>query len=647
MPASQPAWRQPLPYVVAAAVLFGVFGRFKGLGTAPFAVDEYYLARSIENILRAGIPAFKCGGFYMRGLILQYAAAAEQLVGIAPELAPRLVSAFCSLIALPAVFLLGRRVHGRLVGLLAVIIIALSVWEIEMARFGRMYAPFQAVFLWYLVFFLRYTVDRDARALWPMILLSIVGPFVWEGGVFLALANLLCIFLRRWPDRLHRSDALSLAAAAALLGLAAWFVTADFRGYVADAWPAGYVRALSTMPPDPLSSLRLPLNALRGHPSLMIAAIFPLTGVLLAIPWVWSLRGRPFAALGLFAALLAAVAHQFLAVAAIGLLLLLTRLVPWKELFGRRAAVFHVAVLVCAAFWIAFAVVGIDWHHAAGSLPRAAAMLGYQLLSFPDVVGVVVRPWARAIPHLSVGLLLLLAVATYWAARDDTTPEPQRILLITLLVLLLSASASHPPREETRYVFFLYPVAVIVALGTLAQAIERLGAAPAAVSGLTIALALGGFALSEDFQPRHVLRIDSDVETFRLAMNQGMQSHLVIRDNYRAIAQWLERNAGPNSIVVNGVHGLDRYYSGIKYFFTDQHDSNFADWSCRRGTVERWGNYPLLNSTESLASVVNAHSPTYLVTFRYDIDRTMASLSALHAHIAMTEGNIVILELQG
>ena len=79
---------------------------------------------------------------------------ALQYAGLSPELAPRLIAALSSLIALPAVYLLGRRLGGRNIGLLAVAILAISVWETEVARFGRMYAPFQAIFVWYLVCFL-------------------------------------------------------------------------------------------------------------------------------------------------------------------------------------------------------------------------------------------------------------------------------------------------------------------------------------------------------------------------------------------------------------------------------------------------------------------------------------------------------------
>jgi hypothetical protein len=652
------AWRQPLSYVVVAALIFGAYARFRGLGTAPFAVDEYYLARSVGNILRSGLPAFPCGGLYPRGIVLQYLAAALQLLGLSGELAPRLISALSGLAALPAAYLLARRLNGRVVALLVVSILALSVWEIEMARFGRMYAPFQAVFLWYLVFFLRYTVDRDLKALWPMLLLSIAGPLVWEGGVFLPLANLLSVVLPRWPDRLRREDWLALIGFAALLAIAVWFVTRDFRGYNSANWPSGYVRSLSRAPPDPISTLRLQLPEWRHHPGLIAAALLPLLATLTALRWIWSRRSNAFAALGLLAVLGLAAGHQFLAVGAIALLLLLTRLITWQELFSRAAAPFHVAILLFLTFWLVFGVSRAELGAVdSGSVPRGIAMLAYQFLRFPDFVGVVARPWAKAIPHLAAGLLVLTATALYRAARFEV-PNYERVMLITLLVLLLAASASDPPRQETRYVFFLYPIILMLSLGTIARACAAItksaipGANATAPAGalavaLTCVLALGGFAFSEDFQLHHEAYIDSPSETFRRNLNQDMQSHLVIRDDYRAIAHWLQQRQGDGHLAINGVHGLDSYFPGFDFFFVDQHDSNFPDWSCRRGTVERWGNYPLLNSVDDLRAAVSRQSGAYLVAFGYNIDQIMESLAALHPRIAMTQDNIVVLELQG
>jgi hypothetical protein len=636
-----------LTLAAAVAVLVGVFARFKGLGAAPFAVDEYYLSQSIANVLHHGIPAFDCGGYYMRGVLLQYLAAAEQRAGLSAELAPRLICAASGLLALPAAYLLGRRVHGRGVATLTVIILAVSVWEIEMARFGRMYAPFQTVFLWYVVFFVRYTVDRDLKALWPMLALSIAGPLVWEGGVFLTLANLLPVFLQQPSNRIVGRPWPYLIGCSALLLLAVWFVTSDFRGMADPSWPPGYTPSLSRDTPDPVTTLKAPIEQILHHPAWLATAAIPLLLVALALRWVWGLRSRPLLALGLLCLLAAAAVHQFLLAGALGLLLLLSHLVGWRELFGASARPLHLALLACLLFWLAFGVVITDWGGAhIGELARGGAKLGYQLLRFPDFVGVVVRPWARAIPHLGAALLLLSAIAMYRMARSDKPLDAERALLVLFLIMLLAASASHPPRQETRYVFNLYPLAIIFALTTLARGAEFLTTRPAMAAGLTTVVALGGFALSEDFRPGHLLRIDSPAVTFRIGLPQDVQSHLVIRDDHRTLARWLQQNVPGDAVVINGVHGFDHYYRGINYFYVNLRDPNFPQWSCRRGTVERWGNYPLLYSSNALSTAIGT-KPAYLITFGYDSERLLKSLAALHPRVAMTQGEIIVVELRG
>ena len=130
-----------LRYLVAsltiAALVVGTIVRFSGLGTFSFAADEYFLAQSVENILRFGAPAFECGGYYMRGLVHQYLAAGMRVSGFSPEFSVRAVSALSSLLALPAVYLLGRRTYGHVVGVLMIVLMAVSLWEVEFARFGQ------------------------------------------------------------------------------------------------------------------------------------------------------------------------------------------------------------------------------------------------------------------------------------------------------------------------------------------------------------------------------------------------------------------------------------------------------------------------------------------------------------------------------
>jgi uncharacterized membrane protein SirB2 len=279
-------------------------------------------------------------------------------------------------------------------------------------------------------------------------------------------------------------------------------------------------------------------------------------------------------------------------------------------------------------------------------------MLGYQFLRVPDLIGVVVRPWARALPHLGLALLLLCGAAIIRMAlgEEATGEEPlnaERVLLVVFVVLLLAASAANPPRQETRYVFNLYPLAILIAVTTLARLAYGFTRRPAVAAGATAVVACGGFALSEDFQPTHLRHIDGPEATFRVGMSEAMQSHLVIREDYRALSQWLQQHAGAGTVLINSVHGLDYYYPGFNYFYVERYTPEFEDWSCRRGTVERWGNYPLLDSVARLDAAIHSAPRAYLVAFGYDTEKLLAPLASLHPRIATSQGRIVVVELRG
>lgn len=178
------------------AVAFGAYARLYGLGIWPWAENEYYIAQSVSNIIKHGVPAFDCGGYYMRGLPLQYLIAPLFALGVSPEFAARLVNAAFSFAALTGVYFLGKRLSGVTVACVSVALLSLSLWEIEFARFVRMYTPFQAIFLFYLLALHRVVVDRQSTAYVGLWLLSLVGAVTWEGGAF-SLGRQFCARLGR------------------------------------------------------------------------------------------------------------------------------------------------------------------------------------------------------------------------------------------------------------------------------------------------------------------------------------------------------------------------------------------------------------------------------------------------------------------
>jgi hypothetical protein len=610
-PGPRSAWLAPLPVLTIACVLAGIAARLWGLGKWPLAIDEYYFAQSVQNVLHLGIPEFPCGGLYVRGLLLQYGSALLQWTGLSAELAPRLIAAVCSLLTLPAAFKIGRRIGGRDVGLIAVALLALSVWEIEIGRFGRMYAPFQALFAWYIVFFLEYVVDGKRRAVAPMLLLSGLGFAVWEGGIFLVLTNLLPPFIRHPDGRLTRRDVLYLAGCSLLL-IPAYFLTmADLRAAGSEpALPPDYVEAPDTPSESRLDAAVAPFTTLRSHLSWAVVALLPLGFVLYAA--LVELRSRlrpraePSAALGMVLVLACTALQQFELAAGLLVILILLGVVSAESLKPGNSRPLYIAVLACAVFWVAFGMGTHDWHTPGLSSLHTLFLLGYEFVRFPDSVRQVAMPWARTVPLLSLGLFILVSANILRGClRYRDTSAAERLLLALFVVLLLAASASNPPRHETRYVFFLYPLAVIFSIVTIGRLVRGVlgNTRPAAVFA-TIAC-FAAFVLSEDFRPVHLWNIDSEAINFRIGMGSRLAGHYHPRSDTRAAATWLQAHAIPGQdIVIVAFPGVDFYYPRSDYFFVADSDPRFEAWSCRRGTTQRWSNLPMIHSYEALGARV-------------------------------------------
>jgi hypothetical protein len=647
-------WRDhlPLALVTTAAVLVGLFMRFFALGHAPLEVDEYYSARAVQDILRVGIPAYDCGGFYERGLIFHYLAALFQGMGLA-ELGTRTVAVLSSLIALPAVFLLGKRAHSVSVGLLAVCLVSLSIWEIELSRYGRMYAPFQAVFLWYAVVFLDRVLDREERPLWPLFVLSIVGFLVWEGGFLLGLTNFLPVVLRqpngRWP--LRRWVELVIAAAIVL----AMFTSLNIPWRLLDQpkpWPdeldAAMAARIASM--GAAGQLPGPLTALLQNPGWAALGLVPLVLAAASLPWIWGFRARWPAAVGLLATLCAALLHQFALVASAILVLLLMRVVQWSELTTRAARFFLGALLASFAFWVTFGFVTQIW----GPQPdtewlgsNRLVLVLYELFRLPNVVQELVRPWSNAAPIMGAALLVFIALATFRSLRaEKELLTAERVLLVLLIVLLLAAASSAPPRHETRYVYFLYPVALIVAIGIIARLLAGLRvqiAAPALA-----AIVLVGFALTDDFRPARMLQMENTPLSFRLGEVAHQESQFFPIVDVRAAAGWLREHAEPGrDLLVNAHPSVDFYFPSFDFSYVEWTDIRFVGYACHGGTVERWSNLPLLYTKEDLQRRLDGSARSFLVVGRSLMQELLPSLDAWHPKVVWTapRDTLYILEL--
>jgi hypothetical protein len=603
MPPDQPnnARRSIYYFIAAVAILLGLWGRFSGLGVWPLNADEYYIARSVGNILRTGLPEYECGGFYTRGLAFQYLVAFLQWAGLTAELSARVVAAVCSVIVWPAIYMLGIRVGGRKVALLAVSVMAVSVWEVDIARFGRMYSPFQAVFVWYMVFFLRYTVDREMRALWPMLFLSILGVLTWEGGLLLTAVNLLPPILWQPTGRFKAKDFYYFLGMGGAL-VAAFVATrmVDFRVAGTDPFPPGYLSAAARANQSDAG----PFGHVAGNPGVIIAFVVAGIFAVVTLRRVWEARFRwptAFALLGTVACILL---HQFGAMVFLVTFILLAGMIHWRELVSKIGMPFALMVIASVSAWTLVWLGNPEW---ASSIetpweggPKVLRLV-YAFLEFPDVLGVVGLPWERSAPILGAMLLILLALAALRAinARGGKLDD-LRVILLLIVCLVAAASMSNPPRYETRYVFFLYPAAMLVAIVTISRALDRVGIAESWRDWGVALFLLGGLAISGDLNPRRLMTISTATVNFDTLAKNDRYSNILGRSDVRGAARWLADNERPGTLFVNGFPGVDFYFSKFDFAFIDQGNQRYRAYACKQGTVERWGNLPLVSTVEEL-----------------------------------------------
>lgn len=638
------ARRQIAIVLALAAVALGLFARFKGLGQGPLATDEYYIARSVDNILRSGLPEYLCGGYYARGLLYQYCLAGLRLLGLSAELSGRLVSALCSVAVLPAAYLLGRRLQGPTVGWLAVAVLAVSLWEVEMARFARMYAPFQALATWYLVYWVRYTVDGKPHARWPMLALSASSVLIWEGGALLLALNLVPVVLRHREFSAFPQQRIYLAATTVSMILGAIWVSSDWR-LVGDPLPPDVEWRVD----DFGRAVLAPRNTLLVYPLWTLCGIAPLGAALWAARWILLQPLQWMAKLGLVCTLLAALLHEYAAVITLLLLVSLAGMLDWRMVLQRRAWPYLGALAVIGLFWLAFILSTHAWRNGVPldgiALLRSATG---RFFEFPDFIYDVFRPWAGTAPLLGSALLIALTIAVVHALADGGAQiTPERTLLIALLGMAILTGSGVAPAPETRYLFGGYALAIVLAVATIARLARS--ARPPALGAVIVALASAGFVASEDFRLQHLLEVDQPRFNFRHGMSAQLRSHFYARSDLHTVVQALETLRRPGDVVITSVPALDFYYRGIDFVFIDRiNASKLSLWACHRGTVERWGNHPLLYDLDAVAALTARAPRVLLVLYREKrfahIERRLTAHSPQWLwHTA--ENDIVILSL--
>jgi hypothetical protein len=604
--------------MLAAAVAAGVMARVWGLGTWPLTTDEYFLGRSVMQILQYGFPRFECGGFYTRGLLQQYFTAPVVAFSSDPEWALRSIPMAANLLGLPAVYLIGRRLAGIPGACTAAALYSLSIWEIEFARFARMYAPFQTAFLWQLVLLLRVMVDGKKSSLKWMYFLAVAGLFIYEGAIFLMILVFLPFLSGR--IRLTFQHALGLAG---IVSAALFFQSIDFRGMGTAELPAEMIAlagggsaggwALPIALP-PLLAVDLIGSASWGTLGFAIL-LLSLYGLIR----LWSdNQTLPAERIAWTAILILAICNLFtLAFCVWAVTCCLYRMGAGARPIWSGPGAVVASVLVLAIFWTAYALVG------ANELLSGSGRFGSALellFGYPDIYGRILRQWGTAMPITTGALLLFLTagLSDFLRGRKKGR-ETYGFLFAALILSVLLAALLETRYQASRYTFFLYPLVLMLVAAVFVR-VANLWSSRRNLQAIACYSLAGVFAFAaEDFGLHHLTHIATPEITFRTAYAFERQDLYTFRRDFSSPARFISKHREAGDIIVSAVRVADFYLDHVDFMYISYRNRSFLNYAACGGTRELWSNAPLVYRGEDLSRIISSSGrPVWVIAYADD-----------------------------
>ncbi len=609
-----------LPVLLAIGV--GVWARFSGLGIAPLIDDEYYLAKSIHFILSSGVPEFPGGGYYTRGLAQQYLTAGLLwLVPMDLEFAVRLIPAMCNVLCILPLYLLAKRMGGPLVAGASVILFALSLWETEFARFARMYAPFQLLFLTYLVFWFKAVVDKHERSLIFCALLACFGILVYAASLLLLLFCLVPAFLEK---RFKAGWYFALIG----FGVVVFIYWRFGVPYPQPVSPADLAALNNKIPGVSaiLPPILIPIifDSIPATTTLALAALF----VLYAIVRLWARNHANLAVPLLFTvSLVAAVINLFtlsLAITLIGLLLATKRSQSLIDLIAEYGALLFAPLLIVLFFYVGYLSFNDDWCGLmTGGMnvkkqPDCLKQGLTILFNFPEIVPRFAAPMFRSVPIALTVIALTTAIGLFLTIINNNEKNPaSRFLYIFIIVCILFVSVTGTHQTISRYSFFFYPLFLISSTSSVNLVFQRFQVRKRTREIGMMVFLVAFMVISRDYSYAHLLQINTDQVIYRQNYSHSMANHLLPRRDFESPIDYLNQHRRPNDLVIFAPTPADIYFEQRPHFIYIPHSSN-RFWERNVSTVglDIWTDLPLLYRERDVIDVISeASDDVWLVTF--------------------------------
>ncbi|GJL69856.1 MAG: hypothetical protein NPIRA06_24910 [Nitrospirales bacterium] len=576
------------------------------------AVDEFYIAKSVELIQQNGLPIYPDGGMYWRGLLFQYVEAASAGLFGMNEYALRLPAVLFNLFTIPPLYWLGRKRIGLAGAFLLVAFFCVSIWEVEFSRFARMYSMFQCAFLWFLYFFYEgFFLGRKKAIVWSYVIAGF-SIFIYEGSIFMACLLFLPLLLRGVSLAKQVQYGIS-AGAILLLNVAvpkvwSWL----FPGDSGNEYPQGFV-----LPQEGGGILLLPDFSLWqsvfmrgdlwgvGYLLLVLFGIGLAYMVMKSPLWDWRQKviGLVLLAAGLsqlFGIVLALLLVSYFTQNADPKLVL-------RKSIERNMTIFLVA---CLGFWLTVGVLTTTGHIVTSGLESLSLhkMLA-MIFHYPRVMEEFAFLWLDVMPYLIV-VSCLFGLMVLWGSKNSRHFLTDHFLLLVVVSCILILGVINTMYNSTRYSFFLYPLVLLLWFEGALSVKSWLESnwAPNVMLGrvskcAVVLLPFGMLLGSEDFSFAHLMNVGKPEVNFRMNVSEEVATHYYQRADVRSPAEYINDDWKSGDLILNAVPSSSFYLTHENYIFYDDQSSLFRENSQNGGTTDRWGN-PILHNKDTIQKAV-------------------------------------------
>ena len=624
--------------ILFLTILAGLYFRLKGLGRYPLAVDEYYIMQSVQNILNFGLPKFHFSGFYNRGILFQYILAPLLLLGLKPEFAGRIIPAICNIVTLIPLYLLSKKISGKILASAIIFIFCFSVWEVEIARFARMYTPFQMIFMFYIYSLYKNLIEGDKRGLKWLLILSFISIFVYEGSIFLCILNFIPLIWnseRKTFDisRLFKLKSKMTYLLLSIIILAAGyaFLKINFR-YLGS--PQNELLPLNLPETNELNdeggAFRIPrllILTLSSSRLFLFLYIIPILAIVFSVYKV--LKKEDIDLSGKFS-FLVLISLSILNLFGLAIVLsILFYLIEWIKRKDIKAGIFYVLIPILLNFiyWTFFVLKTNKWKfyfpnitfRGSGDIIR---VVWKEFLNYPYFYEtfVLFRDTIPVYTYIISGLILLGLVLLF--IKKEEKDYKFRILFALFIFLIIMVNILNLTYFETRYFFFLFPLILILVYSSLLKFITLIVHQNKLSMWAFMIIVFLILVISGDSNLKHLFKIDSKEINYRTEFTYAQQRHYYPRWDTRTPAEIINKNSKSGDVIITN-HQVNAYYlNKCDYVYVDYRSIRFGGVSMDYGKKERWTGANLIYDDTSLINLLfnNDNTKWLIINTLWDIN---------------------------